>query len=133
MKITYLGTNTLLFNEDQTSLLIDPHFTRPRKLNLLSKIRPEPEIIAENLARFEIRKLEGVLLTHTHYDHALDAVEVIRQAGGVLYGSASAVHLARGAGWMNSLCAGRSRAGLYHRWNSRCTFTRPGMSHFLSQ
>ena len=104
MKITYLGTNTLLFCKDQASLLIDPHFTRPGKLNLLSKIRPKPEIIAENLARFGIRKLEGVLLTHTHYDHALDAVEVIRQVGGVLYGSASAVHLARGASLDEQTC-----------------------------
>lgn len=104
MKITYLGTNTLLFCKDQASLLIDPHFTRPGSLNLLSKIRPKPEIITENLARFAIRKLKGVLLTHTHYDHALDAVEVIRLAGGSLYGSASAVHLARGAGLDEQAC-----------------------------
>lgn len=95
MKITFLGTNTLLFSKDQTTLLIDPHFTRPGLGHLLGKIRPDPENIAVNLARFGVRNVAGVLLTHTHYDHALDAVEVIRQAGGSLYGSASAVHLAQ--------------------------------------
>lgn len=104
MKITYLGTNTLLFSKDQTALLIDPHFTRPGLAHLLGKIRPDPEKTAESLARFEIRKVAGILLTHTHYDHALDAVEVIRQVGGNLYGSASAVHLAQGAGLDAEAC-----------------------------
>ena len=98
MKITFLGTNALLFSKDKTAILVDPHFTRPGLLNLLGKIRPDPVKITENLARFGIRKVEGVLLTHTHYDHALDAAEVIRQTGGVLYASESAVQLARGTG-----------------------------------
>ena len=45
-----------------------------------------------------INGLDGVLLTHTHYDHAMDALGVIDQVGGVLYGSESAANLAKGAG-----------------------------------
>lgn len=104
MKITYLGTNALLISKGDSAILVDSHFTRPGMLNLLGKIRPEPQVIAENLARFGIHRLDGILLTHTHYDHALDATEVIRQAGGVLYGSQSAVHLARGSGLDEHAC-----------------------------
>ena len=104
MKLTYLGTNALLFSKGKTAILVDPHFTRPGMLNLLGKIRPKPQIIAENLARIGVRRLDGVLLTHTHYDHALDAVEVIHQTGGVLYGSQSAAHLAQGAGLDEHAC-----------------------------
>jgi L-ascorbate metabolism protein UlaG (beta-lactamase superfamily) len=104
MKITYLGTNTLLIKKDETSILVDPHFTRPGWLNLVGKIRPDPHIIAKYLARFGIHRLDGILLTHTHYDHALDAAEVVRQAGGVLLGSESAVHLAQGAALDEKSC-----------------------------
>ncbi len=98
MNITYLGTNTLLITQGDTTLLVDPHFSRPTMLSLLGKIRPDPARIASGLTRSGINRLDGILLTHTHYDHALDATEVLRQAGGTLYGSESAIHLVQGAG-----------------------------------
>jgi len=98
MHITYLGTNTLLITQGDTTLLVDPHFSRPSMLSLLGKIRPDPDRIASGLTRSGIDRLDGILLTHTHYDHALDATEVLRQAGGTLYGSKSAIHLVRGSG-----------------------------------
>jgi len=98
MKLTYLGTNTLLFNKDNTAILVDPHFTRPGMLRLLGKIRPDPQIITKGMASAGIQGLDGILLTHTHYDHALDCTEVQHQAGGVLYGNQSAKNLAVGAG-----------------------------------
>ena len=96
MKITYLGTNTLLFSKGDSALLVDPHFTRPSTLRLLGKIRPDPQAISIHLTRAGIHDLDGILLTHTHYDHALDAAEVLRQTGGALYGSESALNLALG-------------------------------------
>lgn len=98
MEITFLGTNTLLFRKNSSTLLVDPHFTRPSLLQLMGKIHPDQKKIAESLAQLGIERLDGVLLTHTHYDHALDAAEVISQAGGVLYGSGSALNLLKGAG-----------------------------------
>jgi len=98
LQLTYLGTNTVLFEKGSSSLLVDPHFTRPRLWALLRKIKPDPGRIIAALRAFEIEQVDGVLLTHTHYDHALDAVDVVRTAGGVLCGSQSAVNLARGGG-----------------------------------
>ncbi len=98
MDLTFLGTNTLLIKKGQSRILIDPHFTRPGLLNLLCKIKPDREKIRLELKNLGINRLDGVLLTHTHYDHAMDAAEVICQVGGVLYGSASAANLAVGAG-----------------------------------
>jgi hypothetical protein len=54
------------------------------------------------LAKAGVKSLDGVLLTHTHYDHALDAVEVAKQTGAVLYGSSSAKMLAQGERLDNS-------------------------------
>jgi L-ascorbate metabolism protein UlaG (beta-lactamase superfamily) len=98
VRLTYFGTNTLVFQKGSTMLLVDPHFSRPGVFSLLRKIHSDRERVTAGLRRAEVTNLKAVLLTHTHYDHALDAVEVIRQAGGVLLGSESAVNCAKGAG-----------------------------------
>ncbi len=96
--LTFFGTNTLLIRRGSSALLIDPHFTRPSLWQLTRKIEPDPRLIQDALSNMQITHLDGVLLTHTHYDHALDAVEVINQTGSVLYGSESACNLAYSAG-----------------------------------
>ncbi len=103
MKITFQGTNNLHITRGSSSLLIDPHFSRPGLFKLLTKIAPDKEKIRSGLNLLGVDKLDGVLLTHTHYDHAMDAAEVIRQGGGVLYGSESAANLAKGAGFSEDI------------------------------
>jgi len=98
MHLTYQGTNTLVISKGLSTVIIDPHYTRPGLLSLMTKIQPNQEKINKGLISAEIGRLDAVLLTHTHYDHALDAPEVIRRKGGVLFGSESAVNLAKGAG-----------------------------------
>jgi len=97
-QLIFGGTNCLLFCKADSALLVDPHFTRPAFLRLSGKIQPSPKRISEGLARLGVQGLTGVLLTHTHYDHALDAVETACQTGAVLLGSPSAAQLAAGAG-----------------------------------
>ncbi len=96
--ITFFGTNCLVFNKAGSALMVDPHFTRPNLLSLFGKVAPDPEKIAAGLIKAGVDSLAGVLLTHAHYDHALDAVETARRTDAVLYGSASAGMLASGEG-----------------------------------
>jgi L-ascorbate metabolism protein UlaG (beta-lactamase superfamily) len=102
MQLTYLGTNTLVLIKGLSTLIIDPHFSRPRFLKLLSKIKPDRNQILNGLKFARVKELKGVLLTHTHYDHALDAVAVLKHAGGCVYGSESASNLAKGGGLSQS-------------------------------
>lgn len=97
MAVTYLGTNALVIKKGKTALGIDPHFSRPGLLRLHS-LQPDPKRVAEGLRMGGISQLEAVLLTHTHYDHALDLPAIIRIARGEVYGSESARQILLGAG-----------------------------------
>jgi hypothetical protein len=97
MAVTYLGTNTLAIKKGTADLLIDPHFSRPDFLQLLS-VQPDFKRIAEGLQMGGISQLAAVLLTHTHYDHALDLPAIIRTAGGAVFGSESARQILLGSG-----------------------------------
>lgn len=97
-QLTYGGTNCLIFRKGNSTLLVDPHFSRPGFSRLFGKIAPSADRIRTGLSQLGVQALDGVLLTHTHYDHALDAVETARQTGAVLFGSPSAGQLAAGAG-----------------------------------
>ncbi len=97
MELTYLGTNTMVMKKGQTTLVIDPHFTRPGFLKLLSRLEPNTRRVSRGLRLAEAASVDAVLLTHTHYDHALDLPAVIDLAGGTAYGSESARQILQGA------------------------------------
>ncbi len=103
MEVKYLGTNTLVFIKGDTVLMIDPHFSRPGLPRLFFGLRPNRGRISEGLQMAGVDQLGAVLLTHTHYDHALDFSEVIRSVGGEAYGSESGRNIILGSGLPGAL------------------------------
>ena len=97
MRVTFLGVSTLLFDDGETAFLTDGFFTRPDwKTVLTRRIMPDSERIATSLARAGITRLAAVIVSHSHYDHAMDSPEVARRTGAVLVGSESTANIARG-------------------------------------
>ena len=88
----------MYLRDGATHLLIDPCFTRPKLLSLARRIAPDQITIRRCLERANITRLDAVLLSHTHYDHALDAVLTARETGALLVGTPSAARLAGGGG-----------------------------------
>jgi len=100
--ITYLGTNTLLIEDNGTRILIDPFFTRcssPLGLPIMfDVIRPDEKAIENGLKVSKIDSADAILVTHTHYDHALDIPLIAKMTGATVYGTKSAKNVVLGGG-----------------------------------
>lgn len=103
VRVTFFGVSSLLFDDGVNSVLVDGFFSRPgRAAVILGKIAPNPELIRTSLERAGIKKLSAVVVSHAHYDHALDCAEIAKQTDAVVVGSESTANVARGAGLADS-------------------------------
>lgn len=101
LTMTWFGVTAVLLDDGQHAILIDPFFTRPPGLlNMVRNqpIAPDEALIGRWLARAGVRRLDAVLVSHSHFDHAMDAGVVARQTGAQLIGSRSTANVGRGAG-----------------------------------
>ena len=98
---TWFGTTAVLLSDGTTSVFIDPFFSRPGGvINLLRNVEvvPDEAVIRDWLARAQIEKLDAVAVSHSHYDHAMDAPLVAKLTDAALLGSMSTANVGRGGG-----------------------------------
>ncbi|MEV8508236.1 MBL fold metallo-hydrolase [Actinoplanes sp. NPDC051475] len=99
VQCTFFGTTSVFVSDATAGIFTDAFLSRPPLLRVaLGRIAPDRGRISQALARGHVERLDGIFVAHSHYDHALDAPEVIRQLGGTLYGSESTLNVGRGAG-----------------------------------
>jgi len=97
--VTFFGTTTLLFDDGETQLLVDCFFTRPSIFEVLTKkIKTKTKTINDILSAYKINRLKGIFITHSHYDHVLDAAYMAKVTSAQLYGSSSVLNIGRGGG-----------------------------------
>ena len=100
MKITFLGTTTLLFADGTDQILFDAHFTRPsiEKYVVGAYVETNTGLCDRLIERHHIDRLRAIFVSHTHHDHVMDAPYVARKCGATVYGSISAKNVALGGG-----------------------------------
>jgi L-ascorbate metabolism protein UlaG (beta-lactamase superfamily) len=105
IRISYLGTNGYQFETAGHTLLIDPYFSRISlaRVGLGLPLKPDPERIQQGIAHLNSRA-DGILITHGHFDHLLDAVTIMQRTGAVLAGSSTAIELATRVGAQQDRC-----------------------------
>jgi len=97
MKVTYLGTTTLLFDDSTDQVLFDCHISRPSiRTCLFGRLSTDKSISDKVVDEFEINRLRAIFISHTHYDHVMDASYFAKKCGADIFGSASALNVARG-------------------------------------
>lgn len=97
MKITFFGTTTLLFDDGSDQLLFDAHFTRPSLLRyIFGSAATDQTVVNEMLGIHRIDRLRAIFISHSHHDHVMDAPYIANRCNALIYGSGSALNVARG-------------------------------------
>jgi len=97
MKVTYLGTTVLLFDDGKDQLLFDAHLTRPSLMKyVLGSDVTNTEICDEMLKAHHMDRVSAIFVSHSHHDHVMDAPYIANKTGAVVYGSSSALNVCRG-------------------------------------
>ena len=99
MKVTFFGTTTLLFDDGQDQILFDCHFTRPSLPRYIFGKGETNRALADALLEaHHVDRLRAVFISHSHHDHVMDAPYVANRCGAAIYGTVSAMNVARGGG-----------------------------------
>lgn len=97
MKVTYLGTTVLLFDDGEDQILFDAHLSRPSLTQIgLKHIQTDKKVVDCVVEQYKIHRLKAIFISHTHSDHVMDAPYLSEICGADIYGSASARNVARG-------------------------------------
>jgi L-ascorbate metabolism protein UlaG (beta-lactamase superfamily) len=93
LELEWLGVSGYRLSSEGSTLFIDPYVSRLPLRDLLLRRTALPDPTA--LERFcpAEGKVEGVLVGHTHFDHAVDAPALCRRFGCDAYGSSSLARL----------------------------------------
>ncbi len=95
--VQFVGVSTVVISDDSTTLMTDGFFTRPAPIDMVfGVVEPDTADIRWGLERLVLKKLDAVFVTHSHFDHAIDAPEVVRLTGAKMYGSESTANIGRG-------------------------------------
>jgi L-ascorbate metabolism protein UlaG (beta-lactamase superfamily) len=95
IKVTFLGTTMLLFDDGETKVLLDGFITR-LPLENLSALQTDKALVDSVLSRIGVDRLDALFAAHSHFDHALDVAYIAQQTGAQLYGSESTLNIGRG-------------------------------------
>jgi L-ascorbate metabolism protein UlaG (beta-lactamase superfamily) len=95
LDVAWLGVSGYRLTYEGVSLFIDPYVSRVPLRALLMRRRALPDPVMLDRYATAPGAVAGVLVGHTHFDHAVDAPALARRYRTRAYGSSSLVHLMR--------------------------------------
>ena len=99
VKITFLGASSLLIEDNETRFMLDGFISRPPLWQVaFSRLATDEHAADAMLQQLKITRLDAMLVSHSHYDHALDVAYIAKRTGAKIHGSASTLNIARGGG-----------------------------------
>ena len=97
MKVTFFGTTTLLFDNGKDQIFFDAHMTRPSlKKYIFGSAPTDRAVVDEKLSLNHVDRLKAIFVSHSHHDHVMDAPYIANKTNAMIYGTSSALNVARG-------------------------------------
>ncbi len=98
--VTWLGTAGLFISDRKTGILIDPYVSRFGMIKVLFQrpLEPDKELIRQWTEQLGKKCIRAVIVSHSHFDHSVDAPFFARETGAPLVGTESTLNIGRGAG-----------------------------------
>jgi L-ascorbate metabolism protein UlaG (beta-lactamase superfamily) len=94
LQLEWLGTAGYRMTYENHTLLIDPYLTRVPLRAVFERAPAHADpALHERFLRAEVGEVVGILVGHTHFDHAIDVPLLARRLGCAVYGSSSLVTL----------------------------------------
>lgn len=99
VNVIWLGTAGVLLEDGDTGILIDPYISRfgMLKIALGIPLPPDKDTVKKWSQRLGKNNIKAVVVSHSHFDHSLDAPYFVVETDSVLIGSESTVNIGRGA------------------------------------
>ncbi|MCC2616126.1 MBL fold metallo-hydrolase [Aestuariibacter halophilus] len=93
----FFGTTTLLISDGETHIMVDGFFTRHSKWHtVINGIQSDRWHIAQGLLKGKVTTLDWLLISHAHFDHALDADNTATMTNATVIGSQQSLqHITR--------------------------------------
>jgi L-ascorbate metabolism protein UlaG (beta-lactamase superfamily) len=99
VNLVWLGTAGVLLEDGDTGILIDPYVSRfgILKIALGLPLLPDTKAVKKWSQRLGKNNIKAVIVSHSHFDHSLDAPYFVVETDSVLIGSESTINVGRGA------------------------------------
>jgi len=99
VSISWLGTAGVLVSDGKTGILIDPYISRFGffKITMGLHQQPNKDLVKSWTARLGNGGVGAVAVSHSHFDHCLDAPYFTMETGASLVGFESTLNAGRGA------------------------------------
>lgn len=100
VRLTWMGTAGTFITDGKTGILIDPYVSRFSMGTVAFRLplKPDRTLIRNWTGKLGGKKIVAVIVSHSHFDHAVDAPYFAIEAGAPLVGTESTLNVGRGAG-----------------------------------
>jgi L-ascorbate metabolism protein UlaG (beta-lactamase superfamily) len=98
--LTWIGTAGVLISDGQTGILIDPYVSRVSMARIAFRMPlvPRQDLVRSWVDKLGKNNIQAVIVSHSHFDHSMDAPYFAREAGAQMIGTESTLNIGRGAG-----------------------------------